>query len=102
MLFRSILRSPSFYSLTVQNDIILACTLIHNFLRNESSDDVLADEVSDDECDLDEMYDDPEEGIYDAEPAIRGVERTDEWKAKRNYMAHEMFLNWRIERNSNR
>ncbi|XP_073148970.1 uncharacterized protein [Henckelia pumila] len=35
----SILRSPSFYPLDVQNDIVLACILLHNFIRTQMPDD---------------------------------------------------------------
>nr|XP_043616153.1 protein ALP1-like [Erigeron canadensis] len=31
----AILRSPSFYPIRTQNNIILACCLLHNFIRNE-------------------------------------------------------------------
>ncbi|KAL8506561.1 hypothetical protein ACS0TY_017450 [Phlomoides rotata] len=37
----TILRSPSFYPINIQNKIILACTLIHNFICNESPNDPL-------------------------------------------------------------
>ncbi|XP_073298704.1 uncharacterized protein [Primulina huaijiensis] len=37
----AILRSPSFYPLAVQNQIILACILLHNFIRNQMPDDPL-------------------------------------------------------------
>ncbi|XP_073032457.1 uncharacterized protein [Primulina eburnea] len=37
----AILRSPSFYPLHVQNQIILACILLHNFVRNQMPDDPL-------------------------------------------------------------
>ncbi|KAK4394377.1 hypothetical protein Sango_1908500 [Sesamum angolense] len=40
-----ILRSPSFYPIKVQNRIILACCLLHNFLRNEMHDDPLESEL---------------------------------------------------------
>lgn len=37
----AILRSPSFYPLKVQNRIIMACILMHNFIRSEMPDDPL-------------------------------------------------------------
>ncbi|KAL8503157.1 hypothetical protein ACS0TY_022049 [Phlomoides rotata] len=39
----AILRSPSFYPISVQNKIILPCAFIHNFIRNDMSDDPLAE-----------------------------------------------------------
>ncbi|KAL8536846.1 hypothetical protein ACS0TY_012138 [Phlomoides rotata] len=41
----AILWSPSFYPISVQNKIILACALIHNFIRNEIPDDPLAEGI---------------------------------------------------------
>ncbi|XP_073120029.1 uncharacterized protein [Henckelia pumila] len=35
----AILRSPSFYPVKVQNRIILACTLLHNFIRSQMTED---------------------------------------------------------------
>ncbi|XP_073059836.1 uncharacterized protein [Primulina eburnea] len=37
----AILQSPSFYPLHVQNQIILACILLHNFIRSQMPDDPL-------------------------------------------------------------
>ncbi|KAL8480822.1 hypothetical protein ACS0TY_027374 [Phlomoides rotata] len=37
----AILRSHSFYLISVQNKIILVCVLIHNFIRNEMPNDPL-------------------------------------------------------------
>ncbi|KAL0345330.1 UNVERIFIED_CONTAM: hypothetical protein Sradi_4364300 [Sesamum radiatum] len=42
---RGILRNPSFYPIKVQHRIILACCLLHNFLRKEIPDDPLESEV---------------------------------------------------------
>ncbi|KAL0355842.1 UNVERIFIED_CONTAM: hypothetical protein Sradi_4031100 [Sesamum radiatum] len=40
-----ILRSPSYYSLDVQNHIVVACCLLHNYVRMEMPDDLLEREV---------------------------------------------------------
>lgn len=40
-----ILRSQSFYPIKVQNRIILACCVLHNFLRTEIPDDPLENEL---------------------------------------------------------
>ncbi|KAL0459107.1 UNVERIFIED_CONTAM: hypothetical protein Slati_0537900 [Sesamum latifolium] len=49
----AILRSPAFYSIKIQNRIIMACCLLHNYIRQEMADDpieqLLTDEGSEDE-----------------------------------------------------
>ncbi|KAL0442269.1 UNVERIFIED_CONTAM: hypothetical protein Sradi_0165800 [Sesamum radiatum] len=49
----AILRSPAFYSIKVQNRIILACCRLHNYIRQEIADDpiepLLTHEGSEDE-----------------------------------------------------
>ncbi|KAL0386298.1 UNVERIFIED_CONTAM: hypothetical protein Sradi_3024100 [Sesamum radiatum] len=46
----AILRSPAFYSIKIQNRIIMACCLLDNYIRQEMADDpieqVLTDEGS--------------------------------------------------------
>ncbi|KAL0430309.1 UNVERIFIED_CONTAM: hypothetical protein Sradi_0656900 [Sesamum radiatum] len=42
-----ILKSPSYYPIRVQNEIIIACCLLHNFVRMEMTDDPLELEVPD-------------------------------------------------------
>lgn len=37
----AVLRSPTFYPLEVQNNMIRACMLLHNFIRSEMRDDPL-------------------------------------------------------------
>ena len=41
-----ILRSPSFYPIRIHNRIIVACCLLHNFIRREMSFDPIKDDVS--------------------------------------------------------
>ena len=36
----AILRSPSYYLIKTQNRIILACCLLHNFIKREMLDDI--------------------------------------------------------------
>ncbi|XP_073034997.1 uncharacterized protein [Primulina eburnea] len=43
----AILRSPSFYPLKTQNRIIMACMLLHNFIRSEMPDDPIEEVVDD-------------------------------------------------------
>ena len=40
-----ILKSLSFYPIRVHNRIIVACCLLHNFIRREMSVDLIEDEV---------------------------------------------------------
>ncbi|KAK4409393.1 hypothetical protein Sango_0012300 [Sesamum angolense] len=42
-----ILRSPSYYNIRVQSDIIIACCLLHNFVHTEMPDDPLELELPD-------------------------------------------------------
>ncbi|XP_073120028.1 uncharacterized protein [Henckelia pumila] len=50
----AILRSPSFYPLSVQNQIILACILLHNFIRSQMPDDPLEEVGKEYACVADE------------------------------------------------
>ncbi|XP_062018884.1 protein ALP1-like [Rosa rugosa] len=42
----AILRSPSFYPIDTQTQIILACCLLHNFIRREMSQDPMEQQVN--------------------------------------------------------
>ncbi|KAL0458896.1 UNVERIFIED_CONTAM: hypothetical protein Slati_0516800 [Sesamum latifolium] len=44
---RAILRSPTFYSIKVQNRIIMACCLLHNYIRQEMADDPIEQLLTD-------------------------------------------------------
>ncbi|KAL8534602.1 hypothetical protein ACS0TY_010569 [Phlomoides rotata] len=79
----AILRSPSFYPINIQNKIILACALIHNFIRNESPDDPL-------EVNLHPAIENPvgDDGFIDA------VNPSQAWTNWRDNLAQEMFANW--------
>ncbi|KAL8496350.1 hypothetical protein ACS0TY_020165 [Phlomoides rotata] len=76
----AILRSPSFYPISVQNKIILACTLIHNFLRNEMPDDPLGEGLLPDTHNQEH----DEELIDSVQPSL-------EWTSWRDTLAHEMY-----------
>ncbi|KAL8470884.1 hypothetical protein ACS0TY_033455 [Phlomoides rotata] len=78
-----ILRSASFYPIRTQIRLIMACFLLHNFIRNE-------------------MPIDPLEGLLDVEnnkqvgtdenaEVISTVEATDEWSGWRDVLAQEMY-----------
>ncbi|KAL8557545.1 hypothetical protein ACS0TY_004838 [Phlomoides rotata] len=79
----AILRSPSFYPINIQNKIILACALIHNFIRNESPDDPL-------EVNLHSAIENPgeDDGFIDV------VNPSQAWTNWRDNLAQEMFANW--------
>ncbi|KAL0336714.1 UNVERIFIED_CONTAM: hypothetical protein Sradi_4883300 [Sesamum radiatum] len=49
-----ILRNQSFYSIEVQDKIIIACCLLHNFIQNEMPDDPLELEIPDARDSVDE------------------------------------------------
>ena len=68
----AILRSPSFYPIKTQNRIIMACCLLHNFIRREMPNDT-----------YDNVVDEPMEEFNQAEEysgSISTIEPTDEWK----------------------
>ncbi|KAL8480113.1 hypothetical protein ACS0TY_026879 [Phlomoides rotata] len=79
----AILRSPSFYPINIHNKIILACVLIHNFIRNESTDDPL-------EVNLHSAIENPrgDDGF------IVAVNPSQAWTNWRDNLAQEMFANW--------
>ncbi|XP_057432473.1 uncharacterized protein LOC130725244 [Lotus japonicus] len=86
----AILRSPSFYPIKTQNRVILACSLLHNFIRT---------------C----MSFDPEEHTplagdaipigEDANNVIGVVELSNQWTQWRDELATQMFVEWHANRN---
>ncbi|KAK0585294.1 hypothetical protein LWI29_026372 [Acer saccharum] len=79
----AILRSPSFYPLKTHCKIIVACCLLHNFIRREMSVDPMEHELSDiieDEVDHD---------------VIGQVSSSPEWTIWRDNLASQMFNEWR-------
>lgn len=82
-----ILRSPSFYPIRTQNKIIVACCLMHNFIRQEMAIDPFEDEeieVNHEETRVDEDY-------------INTVETSHVWTNFRENLAVEMFDVWRAD-----
>ena len=79
----AILRSPSFYPIKIQNRIVMACCLLHNFIRREMPDDgndlILEESDGDDEV----------------HESITSVEPSDEWSAMRMTLAGHMYNEWR-------
>lgn len=82
----AILRSHAFYSIKDQNRIIMACCMIHNFIRTTNVHDPEEASVLEDHC----------EG-FDAQPlddCIGTVESTVEWTTWRDNMAQNMYNEW--------
>ncbi|WOL07881.1 hypothetical protein Cni_G16630 [Canna indica] len=82
----AILRSPSFYPIKTQCRIILACGLLHNFIRmNMKIDPLEFATITDDELPIGE------------EPIniISTVEPSNEWTQSRDNLAQQMWDEWR-------
>ncbi|KAG6514630.1 hypothetical protein ZIOFF_024999 [Zingiber officinale] len=77
----AILRSPSFYPLKTQNRIILACMLLHNFIRSEMPDDPI-EEVNDEVVS-------PTHEIE--EDFINNFDASDDWDIWRENLALSMW-----------
>ena len=77
----TVLRSPYFYLIKIQNRVIMACCLIHNFTRREMSID-------------------PDENAYDLSPnsenvvedeVIGSIASSSQWTTWRDDLAKQMF-----------
>ncbi|KAH6787826.1 hypothetical protein C2S52_007378 [Perilla frutescens var. hirtella] len=76
------LRSASFYPIKVQNRIILACCLVHNFIRNVMEIDPIENEV-------------PELGGPHQEDYVDIIESSTQWISWRDNLAASMYNEWR-------
>ena len=76
-----ILRSPSFYPIRVHNRIIVACCLLHNFIRKEMSVDPFEYEISE------YLHSNP---LVQNDPII-GIEPSDLWTNWRLKLVNQMF-----------
>ncbi|KAL8498652.1 hypothetical protein ACS0TY_021842 [Phlomoides rotata] len=83
-----ILRSPSWYPIKIHNQIIMACCLIHNYIRKEMVVDPL-------ENGLDEFMNEQQnqEGSSNVE-VIESLETSPEWSLWRDTLAQQMFEEW--------
>ncbi|KAK2634306.1 hypothetical protein Ddye_029098 [Dipteronia dyeriana] len=88
----AILRSPSFYPIRFQGRMIIACALLHNFIRMYM--DVDPEEYT--PITLDELP--IGEDIPDELESIDVVEASDEWSQWRDDLAGEMFDTWMSRR----
>ncbi|KAL0010653.1 hypothetical protein SO802_005761 [Lithocarpus litseifolius] len=84
----AILRSPSFFPIKTQNRIIMACCLLHNFIRRMMPVDPVEEELDNDEQLAEGINGDP----------ITHIETSNEWSAWRTNLANEMFNSWRNRR----
>ncbi|KAL8479004.1 hypothetical protein ACS0TY_030774 [Phlomoides rotata] len=83
-----ILRSPSWYPIKTHNKIIMACCLLHNFIRNEIAEDPLEHLVDE----FMHRQQTPEgQGATDY---IDNVETSTEWNNWRDALAQNMFNEW--------
>ncbi|KAG8371579.1 hypothetical protein BUALT_Bualt13G0102600 [Buddleja alternifolia] len=80
----AVLRGPTFYNIKIQNRIILACALLHNYIRLEMAVDPAEAHVPD----LRQAPDDDVE-------YIENVEASEMWTTWRDNLASTMFDEWR-------
>ncbi|KAG8497411.1 hypothetical protein CXB51_008771 [Gossypium anomalum] len=85
-----ILRSPSFYPVRVHNRIIIACCLLHNFIRTYMSLDPIEEELGEGL---------PSNVIDNDEPNIINIHPSDAWATWRMELANQMFDEWQASRN---
>ncbi|KAJ8764138.1 hypothetical protein K2173_005048 [Erythroxylum novogranatense] len=84
----AILRSPSFYPIKTHNRIILACCLLHNFIRQEMSFDPMESDLGDD---------------FQTKPVVEeeSITAIDPTNARTNWrirLVREMFSEWQTSR----
>ncbi|KAG8371456.1 hypothetical protein BUALT_Bualt13G0089400 [Buddleja alternifolia] len=82
----AVLRGPAFNKIKIQNRIILACALLHNFIRKEMAVDPAEAEIPD-------LH--QETAIGDEVEYIETVEASEMWTNWRDNLAESMFNNWR-------
>nr|KAJ0195658.1 hypothetical protein LSAT_V11C700374570 [Lactuca sativa] len=84
----AILRSPSFYPIRIQGRIVMACTLLHNFIRTHMD----LDPEENTPTDVEHMP------IGEEQPnqfqIVDVVESSSEWTQWRDDLAEEMFDYW--------
>ena len=83
-----ILRSPSFYPIRVHNRIIVACCLLHNFIRIEMSVDPFENEVGK------YLHSNP----LVQNNSIIGIKPSNHWTNWRLELANQMFIKWQSSR----
>ncbi|XP_047978542.1 uncharacterized protein LOC125220411 [Salvia hispanica] len=86
-----ILRSACYYPLTIQNNIILACFLLHNYARSAMPFDPIEQSIHGGEDHLDEDVGVNVEDDGGAVEYVENVEPTNEWTAMRDELATSMW-----------
>lgn len=79
----AILRDPSWYPVDVHNRIILACCLLHNFIRREMPNDPLEARLTAEEAEN-----------LNCDDNVAVIETSEEWSGWRENLAHHMFNQW--------
>lgn len=82
-----ILRSPSYYPVKVQNRLIMACFMIHNFIRKEMIHDPIEDLIDE----LGEEFANEDDDLVD--DYVDVVENTALWNQFRDDLALNMWQN---------
>lgn len=85
-----ILRSPSYYPIKIQIRLIMACFLLHNFIRGEIQNDPIEQQVDGATTDLED------EEVYGNTEYVDQVEPTTEWNQMRDDLANSMWNNVRF------
>ncbi|GFP86874.1 putative nuclease harbi1, partial [Phtheirospermum japonicum] len=84
----AVLRSPSFYNIATQKKMIMACCLLHNFIRTNMDVDPI-------EC-VDEESDMPDSNEYTTlEDYVDQVHSSQQWTDWRDTFAAAMYEEWR-------
>ncbi|XP_020253879.1 uncharacterized protein LOC109830937 [Asparagus officinalis] len=89
-----ILSAKPHYPFSTQVDIVIACTILHNYIAIEDPGDELLHEDNHIEEDGDEIANGGEEGVVDFTQTMTQREEKDsrnEWRAKRDQIAIEMW-----------
>jgi len=87
----AILRGNSYHPIESMPRIIIACCLLHNFIRQTMSEDPLDNEVPTNHT----------QPGNDHDNVISTVEPSQEWTDGRDVLANEMFNNWNARRMNN-
>ena len=82
-----ILHSTSFYPIEVQTDLIIACFLLHNFIRDKMAVDPVEEELDNHDNDADKM--EQEQALVDH---INSVEPSAKWNKKMDDLATAMWV----------
>ncbi|KAI3747098.1 hypothetical protein L6452_09543 [Arctium lappa] len=87
----AILRDNSYHPIDSMPRIIIACCLLHNFIRQTMSEDPIDNEVPTNHT----------QPGNDHDNVISTVETSQEWTDRRDALANEMFNNWNARRINN-